>query len=111
MKELLTAMIPLALMSESFGHVGNNTNDLRPEDINTTPKEPPVPKGCKRHYFNRFGECPKGQHLVYFDAMKRKSAIIKWERWLNTLAAVAANGGRGFMQAVFKAISARTLAQ
>ena len=83
MKGLLAAMIPLALMGESFGHIANDSNDLRPEDIDITPKETPIPKGCKRHYFNRYGECTKGQHLVYFDAMKKKSAIIKWERWLN----------------------------
>lgn len=74
----------LAVMAGMMGsRCAENSNSLCPEDIDTTPKEPPVPNGCKRHYFNKYGECPKGQHLVYFDAMKKKSAIIKWERWLN----------------------------
>jgi hypothetical protein len=72
-----------ALLSGGYEPGGSSKNSLRPEDIDVSKKEPPIPNGCRRHYFDKNGECPKGKHLVWFDAMKRKSAIIKWERWLN----------------------------
>lgn len=43
-------MLMLALMAGAFGGTANKS-DLRSEDIDTTPKEPPIPKGCKRYYF------------------------------------------------------------
>jgi hypothetical protein len=54
---------------------------LKPGDIDVSPKELPIPKGCCRYYFDKNGECEKGNHVVYFDAMKRKTAIEKWNRW------------------------------
>jgi hypothetical protein len=85
MNSLLAAMIPLALMSENFGQIGNDSNDLRPQDIDTTPKEKPIPKGCKRFYFDRGGICCKSESEVYFDAMKPSKAREKYERWLSKL--------------------------
>jgi len=29
-----------------------NSNSLKPKDINVTPKEPPIPKGCKEYFFD-----------------------------------------------------------
>lgn len=71
-----------ALMSGSYAKEEGG-NPLRPEDIDVKPKETPVPKGCTRYYFNKEGICRKGEHLVYFDAIKERNAIKKWERWLN----------------------------
>lgn len=72
-----------ALLSGGY-EPGINKSSLRPEDIDVSKKEPPIPKGCHRHYFDKNGHCPKGEHLVYFDAIKPKSAYEKWLRWLNT---------------------------
>lgn len=88
MKSKLAALATMALMLGGLGEVDVFRYGRKDKDIDYKPENPPIPNGCQRHYFNKYGECPKGQHLVYFDAMKKKSAIIKWERWLNTQGAV-----------------------
>jgi hypothetical protein len=74
----------------SGGHKpgGSSKSSLRPEDIDVSKKEPPIPKGCRRHYFDKSGHCPKGQHLVYFDAMKDITAYNKWIRWIKSQSVV-----------------------
>ena len=65
------------------GGFGMNKSPIEIKDIDVTPKEPPVPNGCKRYYYNKMGSCNKGQHEVYFDAMKHKTAYLKYEKWLS----------------------------
>jgi len=60
----------------------NNSNDLCISDIVTTPKEKPIPKGCKRYYFNKNGICCKSESEVYFDALKPSYANKRFKRWL-----------------------------
>jgi len=71
-----------ALMADLNSSLDNNSKTSI-DDIDFTPKIPPIPKGCKRHYFNEFGECEQARHKVYFDAMKRSTAYEKWKRWMN----------------------------
>lgn len=73
--------LTMGLIASSIS--SENSNPLLPKDIDITPKEPPIPKGCERYYYNRDGICPKSQSLIYFDAMKPRTAREKWERWLN----------------------------
>ena len=82
MKDKLGILSMMAAMMATSGYV-ENSNPLTPKDIDTTPKEPPIPKGCERYYYNKDGICSKSQSLVYFDAMKPRTAREKWERWLN----------------------------
>jgi hypothetical protein len=74
----------LAIMTAMMGSgYAENSNSILPEDIDTTPKEKPVPKGCKRYYYNKNGICCKSESEVYFDAMKASKAREKYERWLS----------------------------
>lgn len=73
---MMAAMASMTPLDETTrGHV-------REEDIDMGKKTPPVPKGCVRYFFNKEGECLEANSLVYFDAMKKKTAYDKWNRWL-----------------------------
>lgn len=78
-KGLFALASAIALMGSNPFDSGIPQGNIEPP---TPPKEPPVPKGCKRYYFDNDGECIKGEHLVYFDAMKEETAVKKWERWM-----------------------------
>ena len=67
------------LMSNSYPFA-ENKNDLKPEDINVN-IEKPIPKGCKRYYYNDEGICSKSQSKVYFDALKPSTARKKYLKW------------------------------
>ncbi len=68
------------ILVEDFG----NKKPIRPEVTDVTPKEPPVPKGCKRYYYNMHGLCCKDEGMVYFDAMKPSKAFAKYQKWLKS---------------------------
>lgn len=87
MNNLLAAMIPLAIMSEMNSPLDANSKTSI-GDIDFTPKVPPVPKGCKRYYFNEDGLCEQRNGEVYFDALKFENAHNKWYRWLQKQGAV-----------------------
>lgn len=66
-----------ALIGGGFGMdgMGNERNATRPEDIDTTPKEPIIPKGCKKYVFKEsFG-------TLEVIAMNEKSAMKKYNKW------------------------------
>ena len=46
------------------------------------PKEKPIPNGCTRFYYNKNGECHKGEHEVFFDALTRNRSYKKFSKWL-----------------------------
>lgn len=74
MKKNLGLLTALALMSGGFGSA-ENSNDLRPRDIDVKPKEPVIPKGCKKYVFKEsFG-------TLEVIAMNEKSAIRKYNKW------------------------------
>ena len=68
----------LAVMSMMMGsEYANNSNDLRPEDIDTRLKEPPIPKGCQKYvYTESFG-------TLEVIALNEKSALRKYNKWCN----------------------------
>ena len=70
-----------ALLSVGSTPTASNSNPLDPKDIDTTPKMPPIPKGCKRYFYNKEGLCNEGRHEVYFDCMKPRNAATKFENW------------------------------
>lgn len=71
-----------ALMSDLNSPLDRNSkSDLRPEDIDVKPKEPVIPKGCKKYVFKEsFG-------TLEVVAMNKKSAMKKYNKWYdaNTL--------------------------
>lgn len=70
---LLTTMAAMFMGSEQM-HKGKN--DLRPEDIDTKKKEPPLPKGCQEYSFH-------GVHGEFKTvAMSHNSAKKKFTKWL-----------------------------
>lgn len=75
----------LAVMSMMIGsEYADNSNDLRPEDIDTTPKEKPVPKGCQEYFFNknRGYNSKEDRHTVFYCvAASLKSALKKFDKW------------------------------
>ena len=74
MKKNLGLLTALALMLGSAGSA-QNSNDLRPEDIDVKPKEPVIPKGCKKYVFKKsFG-------TLEVIAMNEKSAMKKYDKW------------------------------
>ena len=64
----------------------NSKSDLRPENIDVSPKEPIIPKGAKAYYFDEVGNCLYDvKHTAVFKciAINEKSAIKKFNRWLS----------------------------
>lgn len=59
MKNKLGMMGPMAgiLAMGEMGYTESNKgdNDLKPKDIDITPKKLPIPKGCKEYFFNKNG--------------------------------------------------------
>lgn len=63
------------------GNYAENSNDLQLKDIDVKPKEPIIPKGCKKYVFKEsFG-------TLEVVAMNKKSAMKKYNKWYdaNTL--------------------------
>lgn len=80
-KNMMAAMLPLALMSDMF--LAENKQDLRPEDIDVKPKEKPIPKGCKEYVFHEsFG-------TLKIIAMNERSAMKKYNKWCDKNSQVA----------------------
>ena len=74
MKKNLGLLTALSLMSGDFGSA-KNSNKLRPQDIDVKPKEPVIPKGCKKYVFKEsFG-------TLEVIAMNEKSAMKKYKKW------------------------------
>ncbi len=81
-KGLLLAAMAMAMKSESKSE--NSKIQYISQEINKEKSnETPVPFGFKRFYFNEDGECLRGEHTIYFDAIKRSYAYFKFERWQN----------------------------
>ena len=78
-KGLLLAAMSMAIMGERL------TNDNSGVESNSRKNEaePPLADGCKRFYFNKNGECKKGEHLVYFDVAGGISPNEKFKYWLS----------------------------
>lgn len=54
------------------------------DDIDFTPKQPPIPKGCKEYFFNTLGDFLNKNDGVYCFkciAINDRSAIRKFEKW------------------------------
>lgn len=54
MKDKLGMLGMMAAMS-IIGGSAENSNPLTSKEIDTTPKQPPMPKGCKEYMFNKNG--------------------------------------------------------
>lgn len=87
-KGLGTIMMAAALMADLNSPLDRNSkSDLKPEDIDVTPKEPILPKGCQYYYFDVLGDCrncDNGQYEFKCIAISEKSARKKFERWLKS---------------------------
>lgn len=80
----MSKLTNIFLVTAAFAMLNeSNNNTLRPEDIDVTPKDKPIPKGCKRYYFNENGLCSIGEHKIYFDCLTSKRAYKKYEKWKN----------------------------
>lgn len=68
----------LAVMSMMMGsEYADNSNSIKTEDIDTRPKEPPIPKGCQKYvYKESFG-------TLEVIALNEKSALRKYNKWCN----------------------------
>jgi hypothetical protein len=78
---LLGGLFPI-LMNDAF--MGEQKSDLTPAEITGKPKTPPIPKGCKRYFFNEEGFlCEEGEHVVFFDALKASNAVKKCRKWMD----------------------------
>ena len=65
-------LMAAAIMGNGYAE---NSNPARPEDIDTTPKHPVIPKGCKKYFFREnFG-------VLEVIAMSEKSALKKYNKW------------------------------
>ena len=83
MKNILGLYAAAVAMSGSKSIV--DKNNLKPSDIDVSPKDLPIPKGCKRYYFNKNGECNKPESEIYFDCLKPSKAHEKFKKYLNSL--------------------------
>jgi hypothetical protein len=64
------ALLSMAMMASAF--TSNQPRSICPEDIDVTPKEPIIPKGCKKYTFGEFETI----------ASSEKSARKKHDKWL-----------------------------
>jgi hypothetical protein len=75
----------LAVMDAMMGSgYAENSNSILPEDIDTTPKEPVIPKGCSQYFFNKNGgyNTVKDDYTVFICiASNYKSAKKKFDKW------------------------------
>ena len=66
----------LALMAAMFSQFGESSLPrTNPEDIDTTPKEPVIPKGCQKFTF------VESWGTLEVVAMNKKSAMKKYNKW------------------------------
>lgn len=69
----------LTMMAAIMG--GGLQPNQKPEFIGLTPPDNPIPKGCKRYYYNRHGLCSISESEIYFDAIKPSNAHEKYKKW------------------------------
>jgi hypothetical protein len=69
----------MAAMFEGMGRQGydNGKSNLTPEKIDVTPKNKPLPKGCKKYEFEYMGE------LFSCISLNKKSALKKFNNWID----------------------------
>lgn len=67
----LKGMLPILLASAAVSGALDEGFKLDPKDINTTPKDLPLPKGCKKYSYSGF-ECV---------ASSEKAALKKYRKW------------------------------
>lgn len=68
---------------------GDNRSSLTPEQIDVTPKDVPIPKGCKEYFFNSNGDFSTGKMLrteCVFKcvAANAKNAVKKFKNYQKT---------------------------
>ncbi len=79
----------LAMAAAIMGSTSaNNSNNITPDDIDTTQKKPPIPRGCKEYFFNKNGGFSnrhmRNDELVFkCVASNDKSARKKFHNWDN----------------------------
>lgn len=57
------------------------TSRGRKIDLTGRPAVRPVPKGCKRWYFDCVGETLESSSVIFFDALTFDRAEKKYKRW------------------------------
>ena len=81
--------IRTALALAAIGDMSNlfdSNSKTSINDIDFTPKEVPLPKGCKEYFFNSLGDFLNHNDGVYTFkcvAISDKSAIKKFNKWVN----------------------------
>lgn len=87
MKEKLGLIATLSLLSGVYDTPNSDVkNNLKPEDIDVTPKEPILPNGCQYYYFDILGDYKNydsGQYEFKCIAINEKSARKKFNKWLS----------------------------
>lgn len=78
-KKILGILAAMGMMGGMSG--GSPTSHLNRDNVRLNTKRPPVPRGCKRYFYNEDGICSDGVHTIYFDAMTERKAGEKYERW------------------------------
>lgn len=78
----------VALMASSGENVFMSGNSE--EATIYLPKEPPVPKGCKEYFFDKYGwysteKMLKSETVFKCVALNNKSAKKKYQNWLNRI--------------------------
>lgn len=75
-----------ALMADLNSPLDNNSKTSM-NDIDFTPKQPPIPKGAKIYHFDEVGNClyDVEHETAVFKciAINEKSAIKKFSKWLS----------------------------
>ena len=92
MKKTLGTILALSamfggLMGEGMG-LPKETQEIDLNDISGSPKETPIPNGCKEYFFNHLGDFINHNDDVYCFkcvAISDASAIKKFTKWRNSL--------------------------
>lgn len=89
-KKLIGMFAALTALSDLMLNAGGSSGTTRIEDINFTPKQAPLPKGCKYYWFSYNGECESFTEVPYRTpnyvvyetiASSDKVAINKFNKW------------------------------
>lgn len=65
MKNLFSIYAALGMFSDPMLNAGGSSGTTRIEDIDFTPKQPPLPKGCKYYWFSSNGDFESFTEIPY----------------------------------------------
>lgn len=90
--KMLGMLAAMAIMSDGLGMPSTIEQKRKDKDIDTSPKNPPIPKGCKEYFFRENGtyhhtgidnKIRRDEVVFHCIAATKNSAIKKFKKYQN----------------------------